>query len=142
MDEIVYLFLFNNGDVPILALDFLRGKSKEGFLYTTDLEVFKDGAEKPLMELDIACVCDGIITIGEAKKNNTLANKIPEERRAVEKYYKLARLVGANQLVFATLSESWSQRTLDAVEHVVVDKRIKTRLLTRRELLSRPRSNG
>lgn len=136
LDEIVYLFLFHNGDVPILTLDFLREKSEEGFLYTTDLEVFEDGTEKPLMELDIACVCDGMITIGEAKKNNTLADNKAEEIRTVEKYYKLALLVGANQLVFATSSESWSQRTLSAIEHVVADKRVRVTLLSKNELLS------
>lgn len=139
LDEIVYLFFSNNGDVPVLALDFLRANSEEGFLYTTDLEVFKEGSTSPSMELDIACVCDGLITIGEAKKRNVLADNMSGENRAVEKYYKLALLIGAHQIVFATTAENWSERTIKAIEQVIVDKRIRTKLLTKNELLSHPR---
>ena len=73
LDEIIYLAMNSNGDVPLLTLDYLRRQSKESFLYSPELRIRPEGSQKAFMEIDICCVSNGRICIGEAKSNDSIS---------------------------------------------------------------------
>src|SRR5208282_5642855 len=66
LDEIVYQALLNNSIAPILTLGALREKTKDSFLFCPELRIRAQGDEKHFMELDICCIPDGQLCIGEA----------------------------------------------------------------------------
>jgi hypothetical protein len=138
LDEIVYQFIRHNGHVATLALDRLRMKRENSFLFTSDLELVKRGAnsEEEKKELDILCIRDGIIILGEAKKENRLGAGGGNEVHEIRKYFHLAREIGARALVFATFSEAWSPETINNVNRIITDKAIEVITLTRQDLLS------
>jgi hypothetical protein len=133
LDEIVYQFLRHNGYVTLLALDYLKRKAKESFLYTPDMELTKHGATDVIMELDILCIPDGVMSIGEAKKEDRLGSSKREEIETVQRYNRLAEQIGAESLVFATFADSWSDRTQAYIADNVIERDVI--LLTRSELV-------
>ena len=132
LDEIVYQFLHHNGYVSCLALDSLRAKSQDSFLFTGDLELIKSGSNtrKPEFELDIVAIVDGDIVLGEAKKNDKLEDK------DIKKYLHLAVRVGANKLAFATFAASWSAATRKNIEKIIGSADIELITLTNSNLTS------
>jgi hypothetical protein len=135
LDEIVYQFLIHNGYITALSLDYLRRRQEDSFLYTSDLELVRQGSQAPEIEADILCIQDGVITLGEAKKENRLGRNNSDEITTIRKYYQLAKQVGARALVFATFDESWSPQTQTNVSRIISDATIKVTLLARQELL-------
>lgn len=133
LDEIVYQFLRHNGYVTVLALNYLKEKANESFLYTPDMEIAKRGATDVFMELDILCIPDGMLLIGEAKKEDRLGNSKQEEIDAVRRYDRLAEQIGAESLVFATFADRWSDKTQEHIADVVMERKVI--LLTRSELV-------
>jgi hypothetical protein len=117
LDEIVFQGYRNGMVVPLLALDYLRSKSIDAFSFTTDREIWKSRSSGPDAEADFFCAPDGALTIGEAKKENRLGKSPSSENAEIKKYVHLVQLFSARQLVFATLSESWSDRTIQHVRH-------------------------
>jgi hypothetical protein len=96
LDEIVYQFLRHNGYVTLLALDHLRRKAEESFLYTPDIELTKHGETNPSVELDILCVPDGVMMIGEAKKEDRLGTSKRQEIETIEGYDRVAEKIGVD----------------------------------------------
>ena len=86
------------------------------------------------MEVDICCISDGILTIGEAKKDDRLGKSAKEENETIAKYYQLASAIGATRVVFATYANSWREVTVQRVHSVFVDPFIKVILLGRSDL--------
>jgi hypothetical protein len=81
------------------------------------------------MELDICCILDGELCIGEAKSNGTLATKGVSASEAGTKYRDLAVKLGATRVIFSTSSPTWvkaSETAIDSVfnalPHIVVSK--------------------
>jgi hypothetical protein len=138
LDEIIYQFLRHNGDVGVLALDCLRKRSEESFLFTTDLELIKSDStdQKPEFELDICSIVDGEIVLGEAKKENRLGESARAENREIQKYVNLATQMGAKKLAFATLADSWSDETLKKVERATEKRDLDLIMLNRSDLFS------
>jgi hypothetical protein len=134
LDEIVYQFLRHNGYVALLALDYLKQKADESFLYTPDMGLTKHGATKPSMEMDILCVADGVMMIGEAKKEDRLGSNKRQEVETVRAYNRVAEQVGAEALVFATFADKWSLNTEKYIRENTSSPN--TILLTRMELLA------
>jgi hypothetical protein len=124
--------------VATLALDQLRMRCENSFLFTPDLDVIKprSNSKEEKKELDILCIRDGIITLGEAKKENRLGVGGRKEVHEIRKYFYLAKEIGARALVFATFSDAWSPETIKNVNEIVTDKAIEVITLTRQELLS------
>lgn len=138
LDEIVYQFIQHNGYVATLALGHLRMRSENSFLFTSDLELIKSGTNstEERKELDILCIQDGVLTLGEAKKENRLGNNANSEVNEIRKYFSLAQEIGAKALVFATFSEAWAPETLNNIKRIVTDNSINIITLTQQELLS------
>jgi hypothetical protein len=119
--------------VPLLALDILCG-SKDSFLYVHELEYREKDKDTPLLEVDLNCIPDGVLTIGEAKKDDRLGKSDKEESEAISKQLELAKRLCAQQIVFATASEKWHSSTLDRILKAFGDQRFNVILLTRKQL--------
>jgi hypothetical protein len=133
LDELVYLGLEHNMQVPLLALDALRG-SRDSFLYVHELEYREKDKDTPLVEVDLNCIADGMLTIGEAKKDDRLGKNDREESEAISKQLELARRLCARQIVFATASEEWHSSTLERILKAFGAQRFDLVLLTRNNL--------
>jgi hypothetical protein len=136
LDELVYQGYRQGMAVPLLALDHLRSKTSENFSFTTDREFWKPDAEKPEAEVDFFAVADGVLTIGEAKKENRLGKSASEENAQISKYRKMAKGLAARRLVFATLAEAWNVNTVERVNSAFKDMRyLQVCFLTAQDLL-------
>jgi hypothetical protein len=135
LDEIVYQGDANGMIVPLLTLDYLRRFSRDTFLFTTELEFSREDGQIPIIEADLCCVVDGVLTIGEAKRDSVVASSQAASTAAMEKYRDLARQLLARQVVFATLSDSWSTETVRYAKRVFAKEHLQLKFLTGKELL-------
>lgn len=115
LDEIVYLTLLSDGDIPLLTLDLLRRESKESFLYCPELRIRPEGAKKAFIEIDICCVTDGRLCIGEAKSVDSIGTSQFKPQQTAERYRDLAIKMGASRVVFSTSKAAWGKITFDAI---------------------------
>ncbi len=106
LDEIVFQGIRNDMHIPLLTLDFLRRKNRS-FSYADELEVWKPNEPKPLIEIDLCCICDGVLTIGEAKCTERIEGGGKHEKQSLAKYCEVAKLLGARRFILAT-SKVWS----------------------------------
>jgi hypothetical protein len=134
LDELVYLGLEHNMQVPLLALDLLRRMSRDSFLHVHELEYRKKDVDKPPYEIDLNCVVDGLLTIGEAKKDNRLGKNDQEESEVISKYLDLGKKLAVQQIAFATASEQWHPSTVERIRNAFADRRFRLILLTRKDL--------
>ena len=132
LDEIAYQGIRNDMHVPLLALDHLR-KSSISFLYVDELEVALPGADHPFIEIDICCICDGVLTIGEAKVTDRIEGGGARERHSLQKYRDAAGKLGVRRFVYAT-SKAWLAQTHANVQSVFAGTAIETVPLTSHEL--------
>ena len=133
LDEIVFKALGNDMLVPVLTLHQLK-KGAASFLYSPDIEVLDSASKEQLFELDICCIPEGELTIGEAKKNNRLGKTAREEWAEINKYFDLAQKIGVTQVVFATYSERWRDETERMIRERFSDSLVKVLLWTRNDL--------
>jgi hypothetical protein len=110
LDEIVFQGLKNDMDVPLLALDYLR-RSANSFLFTDELELRRRNDTRPFIEIDICCICDGVLVVGEAKATSRIEGGGKRERRSLAKYKDAALGLGARRFVLAS-SVRWNQETI------------------------------
>ena len=117
--------------VPILTLYKLQRLAKGSFLFIPEIEIrTKEDSEKPDFEIDICCIVDGEIIMGECKRNNKLTDKI------IEKYTQLVNNIGANKVIFSTFCNSWSKTAQSKITQAFKRLRIKIQLLTKSDLLT------
>lgn len=91
LDEAIYQGYDNDMIVPILTLHKLKELSKESFLYTSEIEIRKkENPEDQYKEIDICCISDGKILIGECKLNNKLKDEEIEKYKDI--YDKLEQI--------------------------------------------------
>jgi hypothetical protein len=115
LDELVYQGYRQGMAVSLLALNFLKLQSSENFSFVTDREFWKAGAAKADAEIDLSCVSDGVLTIGEAKTDNRLGQSVSEENAEIAKYKRIAAGLSARRLVLATYGGDWNQKTAERV---------------------------
>lgn len=111
LDELIYKGYVNNMIVPILTLKKLKDSSKDSFLYVSELEVI---SRETKQELDICCVVDGEIIIGECKKPGEVTE------REIRKYKNFYYLLNSKFVVFSTFNEDgWSEGTLNRINKIL-----------------------
>ena len=110
LDEVVFQTFAQRCDIPILATHALSTGTKS-FDYSPEIEILDGTSAKPIYEIDICCIADGRLTIGEAKAANKLGDSKKAEDKSLQKYFDLANKIGAEQVVFATDSETWRDET-------------------------------
>ena len=123
LDELVYQGHRQGMAVSLLALNYLKGTAERSFTFTTEREFWKPGAEKPEVEVDFFCAPDGMLTVGEAKTENSLGDGVSDENAKIKKYKHLVTELSITQLTFATLRDCWRRETIDAVVRTFADLR-------------------
>jgi hypothetical protein len=111
LDHAIREALRLDGHVPVLALDRLRAENPQGFSYTTDFEVIRNGGSHP-PEIDFAVIADGWLILGEAKKNDRLAGDRHEEKRKIDRLATVARDLTADYVCLATAAAQWNPGTV------------------------------
>jgi hypothetical protein len=87
MAETVYQFYHNNGHITLLGLRHIKGDSRN-FQYLPEMELHELTDEGKKFEIDIACVKDGYIYLGEAK-NRQLVSADLNRDGDLRKYLRL-----------------------------------------------------
>ena len=134
LDEVAYQGILSDMHVPLLALDYLRRKNTS-FSYTDELEVWRPNEPRPFIEIDLCCICEGTLTIGEAKTTERIERGGKGERRSLAKYRQAALLLGARRFVLAT-SRVWSPETLANAERVFAGTNVAVTHLEGAQILS------
>jgi hypothetical protein len=135
LDELICLGLEHNMQVPVLALDRLRRSSLDSFQHVPELKYTgNSNDEKTSCEVDLNCVADGLLTIGEAKKDDRLGKNDPQESEVISKYLELGRKLAARQIVFATASDKWHSTTVERIRNAFADRHFRLILLVRGDL--------
>lgn len=117
--EVVYQGLRHNMHVPILALKYLKKEAKEAFHYVPEIGLYqKSESGKPDMELDFVAVVDANIFLGEATTSDKLSDHAGEEEKELKRLKHLAQSVHAKEVVLATFSDNWSERTKSKTKEV------------------------
>ncbi|MEI7653481.1 MAG: hypothetical protein WCJ70_04395 [bacterium] len=127
LDEVVYQGLSNNMHVPLLTLYSLKKESRSrnpSFLYIPEVVLIK-GQYK--IELDICCIADGRIVIGEAKKETATA-------AVVDKYANFAKELKKypDEVIFSTFADDWSEEAKQKISTSIA----RSRILFRKNLIS------
>lgn len=90
-----------HGLVPlVLVLGELLDKARTSFIYTASHDLFKKRNAKPETDLDVLCVQDGKLIIGEIKKSCGLFKK-----SHITDMAKIAKKIKADKLIFSSLNE-------------------------------------
>jgi hypothetical protein len=116
LDEMIYLMLKHNGHVPLLTLNSLRVTSKDSFLFCPELRIIPEGSDKTFLEMDICCIVNGKLCIGEAKSTGDLSGKNLTVLQTSNRYRDLALRIGATVVVFGTTAEDWSAASHKAID--------------------------
>ena len=134
LDEITFQGLSSNMRTPILVLDKLRRGSRV-FSYTEELEFRKEGQPLPMIEIDVCCICDGCLTLGEVKTSNRIEGGGKKEAKSLGKYREAANLLGARRFILAT-SATWSSQTKENALAAFTDLGIAVEFMERIDPLS------
>jgi hypothetical protein len=108
LNEIFYLSIKNNMKVPLLTLNYLKSLSESSFIFSPELELTHKINKKEHFEIDISCVIDGELYIGEAKKTE----EIPEKLNI---YNTVCNELNA-RFVLSTLAENWGSANIKRIE--------------------------
>lgn len=130
LDEAIYQGYDNDMIVPILTLNKLKKLSKESFLYVNEIEIRKkEKPEEQYREIDICCISNGKIIIGECKVQNKLKNE------EIEKYKDIYNEIGAQKIIFSTFNErGWSRGTISKFKRILGEE-INYELFNKKDLL-------
>ncbi len=137
LDEIFYQALANDGEVALLALDYVRRRDPTRFSFAQELR-FVSRADDDFfcsgIETDLNLVSSGHLVIGEVKKTAMLAARKSDEVRLIERYRILAERLCARRVVFATATEAWRPETKQRLEAGFRESRVVLELIGRAEL--------
>jgi hypothetical protein len=64
--------------------------------------------------MDICCIANGKLCIGEAKSNGDLKSDLTEIQTA-ERYRDLALKIGATMVMFSTTEDAWTEASIKAM---------------------------
>jgi len=122
----------HNSYLTILALDHLKGKSKDSFQYLPEIDVINFPAQGDMHEIDIACLVDGRVVLGECKTERLRPSH-------TDKYEALAKALvrGPDEVVFATSHEQVSQAFLQKIGGIP-----RSSLLTGKDLMNEGESRS
>ncbi|GGU96115.1 hypothetical protein GCM10010182_10880 [Actinomadura cremea] len=110
--------LREHGEVPALLSTFLHKQRNENRGTFNDLEEVEFSQDnQPQVEIDLVAYTDDVLTVAECKSPGELIGKAG--RREVQKKCRAATWLRADQLLFATTAEEWTQATRTLVKNVV-----------------------
>lgn len=125
----------NDGDVPLLATQFLRTQHwARPSLVCEEFEVLRGG--NPFVEIDFALATLDQVWLGEAKSGDALASTAKEQKRDVCKLIEGCTTLGAGGLVLATSKPRWSDATVQILRREVEGRRAAERITPKIILLT------
>ncbi len=107
--------LEHNGHVQLLTLNRHRLRSKDSFLYRSEIRLTLKENNTMCLELDLCCIAVGRLCIGEAKSTGSLKGDKYTTLRVAERYRDLALKMGASIVVFSTSADSWDEASRAAI---------------------------
>ena len=104
--------------VPILSLYKLKNDySKNSFLSILEIEIRKDkNSEKPDLKINICCIIDGDIYLGECKRSEKFRKDNFKENTVMNKYKNVVKEIGGKGLIFSTFSDEWKKETKEKID--------------------------
>lgn len=107
--ETVYQFYFHNSHLTLQVLYKLKGESKRAFHYVPEIDLLDFPVPGKKRELDIACILDGKIVLGEGKTGKSKSEIL--RPRDAEKFETIVGMHGRrpDEIVFATAHRSVSK---------------------------------
>ena len=120
----------DNMQVPLLALDYLRRASEHSFEWVPDSNVYtqQEGNKATYRNIDILCISDGKLYIGEAKSNDTI------DADQFSFYEQVCRSVAIDGIVFATSQAHWNRGTQQRIDSLKTWFRGEIIIVTGKEL--------
>jgi hypothetical protein len=109
--------LRENGHVPLLLSQYLKGKSDRTFTDAPEFELMVSG--KPEAETDLLALADRQLMVSEAKCTNTFGN---DKRDGARKRVLAAHALVADEIVLATTQDNWETATLGAMKSAIRDE--------------------
>lgn len=111
LPEVIFRGFEDNMHVPLLALNYLRQRSKHVFEWVPDSDIYlAPNDTQPLGNVDLLCLSDGRFYIGEAKSNDII------EPKQFSFYEQLCRQVALDGIVFATSQPLWGRATQQRID--------------------------
>ena len=113
LPEVVFQGFEDNMQVPLLALNYLRRASKHSFEWVPDSNIYtQQNDRKAYRNLDILCISDGKLYIGEAKSNDSI------EAEQFSFYEQVCKSVAIDGIVFATSQKQWNRGTQQRIDNL------------------------
>ena len=129
--EVTFQGFNSNMDVPLLALNCLRRMSNYNFEWVPDLDIYWHENKKEIHKnIDIICIIDGKLCIGEAKNNGKIE---PDQFKL---YETIAKRISPNIIVFATSKANWSPGTNKRIKQLEKEFNGEVLILTKSNLYS------
>lgn len=129
LNEVVYQGLVSDMEVPFLTINYLEKISKKKFDWVFDSDIVnKSTGQKN--NLDIICVIDGKLCLGEVKKPDYI------EKEQFDFYRTLCKKVKIDIIIFATMSNSWNNATQQLIDGLKSEFDGEVMILTKKELLT------
>jgi hypothetical protein len=111
LPEVIYLGLSEQMQVPLLALNHMKHQSRYHFSWAPDADVYRPETHKGRgRNLDIICLSDGHLYVGEAKSNDEI------EEEQITFYEEILGAVPVDGLIFATSQPRWSVGTVRPID--------------------------
>jgi hypothetical protein len=111
--EVIFQGFEDDMQVPLLALNYLKRRSQHHFEWIPDSDVYwSENNEEMHQNVDILCICDGKLYIGEAKSNDEI------DEKQFSFYEKICKLVTLDGIVFATSKPRWGRGVLQRIERL------------------------
>lgn len=103
-----------------LTLNYFLNKSRESFFYIPSIDIYLNSCMNPFCDLDIICISDGKLIIGEVKQSQSLFK--PGD---FEKMLKIAQIIKPNSLIFSALDLNRKNRPKTLLLNQIKDLQIK-----------------
>jgi len=125
LDEIFYQGLDNDMYVSVLTLNKLQKSCKKSFIYLPEIDLFySENGHKKKKEIDICCVCDGKIILGECKKSNRLEKTEKKEIGILKIFADIFLKLNADKCLFSTYSSNWRDKTSKMINNFFPESKI------------------
>lgn len=123
LSEVVFLFLKNNGQLPLLAAHhyFVEGRERERRTFDIAFEIELTPAGGSLREHDILATWGSELWIGEATIADRLEDTSAAEVERLERLKESAQALCARGVLLVTTRDAFSERTKGNVETVFAD---------------------
>ena len=106
--------------VTVLTLNKLQNNCKRSFIYIPEIELFikENQKKKQKKEIDICCLCDGKIILGECKKSERLENTENKEKDILKSLADIFLRLKSDKCIFSTYSDNWRDKTVELIDNV------------------------